>query len=140
MSGFLDTNVLLYADDDRFPEKALVARKLIKSVSADASAVVSVQVLQEFYSNAIKKLHAVPAVARSRVEEYAKLRVITPDAALVLAAIDLHRLDAISFWDALVVRSAQRAGCDVLYSEDLQHGRSWDGVRVVDPFRDEPRR
>jgi predicted nucleic acid-binding protein len=54
-----------------------------------------------------------------------------------LAAIDLHRLLAINFWDALIVRSAKQAGCAVLYSEDMQGGRDIDGVRIVNPFRSE---
>jgi predicted nucleic acid-binding protein len=53
----------------------------------------------------------------------------------VLAAIDVQRLLGVAFWDALVVRAAKKAGCAVLYSEDLQHGRTYDGVRVMNPFR-----
>ncbi|MBA2322243.1 MAG: hypothetical protein H0V89_13945 [Deltaproteobacteria bacterium] len=58
---------------------------------------------------------------------------ITPT--LILDAIDLHRLEPISFWDALIVKAAAHAGCAVLYSEDLPAGRTIAGVRVVDPFR-----
>jgi len=135
VSVFFDTNVLLYADDAHAARKAGIAQGLLTHALGSADGVLSTQVLQEYYENAVKKFRVPPDRARSRVSEYATMRVIAPDVALVLAAIDLHRLDAISFWDALVVRSAQRAGCDVLYSEDLQHGRHWDGVRVVDPFR-----
>ena len=53
----------------------------------------------------------------------------------ILAAIDLHRLHKLSFWDALVVRAAQQAGCTVLYSEDMQNARQVDGLRIVNPFR-----
>jgi predicted nucleic acid-binding protein len=53
----------------------------------------------------------------------------------ILAAIDLHRLHAFSFWDALVLRSAQQAGCRVLLSEDFLEGREIDGIQVVNPFR-----
>ena len=52
----------------------------------------------------------------------------------VLAAIDLYRLHTLSLWDALVVRAAQQARCVRLYSEDLQHGRRFGGVEVVNPF------
>jgi predicted nucleic acid-binding protein len=69
------------------------------------------------------------------VEIYAALTVLRPSVDDLLAAIDLHRLHELSIWDALIVRSARSSGCRVLYSEDLQHGRSFDGVVVVDPFR-----
>jgi predicted nucleic acid-binding protein len=52
----------------------------------------------------------------------------------VIAAIELHRLHRISFWDAMIVHAARLAGADVLYSEDLQHGAVLAGVRVNNPF------
>lgn len=53
---------------------------------------------------------------------------------MLVTAIDLHRLDVVSFWDSLVIRTAERAGCFVLYSEDLQHERRFGPVRIVNPF------
>lgn len=47
---------------------------------------------------------------------------------------NLHRLHQLSIWDGLIVRAALASGCRVLYTEDLQHGRSFDGLEVVDPF------
>ena len=61
------------------------------------------------------------------------IAIAQPD---ILGAIDLHRLHGIAFWDALIVRAAKRAACRVLLSEDLQHGWSVDGLRVVNPFRE----
>ena len=61
--------------------------------------------------------------------------VVILDVEDVLDAIDLHRLHQVSFWDALIVRAAKEGGCSVLYSEDLQDGRTIDGVRIVNPFR-----
>ena len=52
----------------------------------------------------------------------------------MLRAVDLHRLHALSFWDALIVEAAGRAGCEILLTEDLQAGRALSGLRVVDPF------
>lgn len=52
----------------------------------------------------------------------------------VIAAIELHRLNRISFWDATIVRAARLAGTDLLYSEDPQHGAILAGVRINDPF------
>ena len=52
----------------------------------------------------------------------------------MIAAIELHRLRQISFWDALIVHAARCAGAAVLYSEDLQSGAVLGGVRMVNPF------
>lgn len=134
MSVFLDSNVLLYADDADAGTRTEVARDLIRRVMADRTGVVSTQVLQEYYVNARRKLGLDGAAAKARVEVYLGFQVVTVTPRLVLDAIDLHRLDTLSFWDALVVRSAEQAGCDRLYSEDLQAGRRFGSLRVVNPF------
>ena len=90
--------------------------------------------LQEFYVNARKKLRLDGAAARARIEVYLGFDVVTVTPTLVLAAVDLNRLDSVSFWDALVIRAAEHAGCDTLFSEDLQAGRRFGPVRVVNPF------
>lgn len=134
MSAFIDTNVLLYADDLDAGEKTPIARELLRERLGQRSGVISTQVLQEFYVNATKKLGLDPAAAQARVELYGGLSVVLIDLELVLAAIELHRLELISFWDALIVRAAERADCDVLYSEDLQHGRRYGRLQVINPF------
>ena len=134
MSVFLDTNVLLYADDADAGPKTERARALLRRCMVDRTGVLSTQVLQEYYVNARKKLRMEGAAARARVELYLAFEVITISPALLLAAVDLHRLDSVSFWDALIIRAAEQAGCDTLYSEHLQAGRRFGGVRVVNPF------
>ena len=81
-----------------------------------------------------RKLHVDAGIARRKVELLAEFDVASPDVADVLAAIDLHRLHGINFWDALIVRSAKQSGCSVLFSEDMQAVREIDGVRIVNPF------
>jgi predicted nucleic acid-binding protein len=95
---------------------------------------VSLQVLQEYFVTATRKLHVDAVIARRKVELLAEFDVTSPDVADILAAIDLHRLHGFSFWDALVLRSAKQAGCSTLLSEDLQGNREIDGVRIVNPF------
>jgi predicted nucleic acid-binding protein len=131
---FVDTNVLIYADDSADPEKQGRARNLLRSALGDGSGKVSFQVLTEFFAAATKKLGLSSEEARRRVEIYSSLEVFRPGVADLLAAIDLHRLHQLSIWDALIVRSAQASGCRVLYTEDLQHGQVFDGVDVRDPF------
>jgi predicted nucleic acid-binding protein len=134
VSVFFDTNVLLYADDADAGGRTGIARELLRRSLAERTGVISTQVLQEFYVNARKKLRLDGAAARARIEVYLGFTVVTVTPALVLAAVDLNRLDAVSFWDALVIRAAEQAGCDTLFSEDLQAGRRFGPVRVVNPF------
>ncbi len=87
------------------------------------------QVLTEFIAVATRRLGLPAATVRRRVEFYASLEVYTPAVGDLLAAIDLHRLHQLSIWDALIVRAAQASGCRTLYTEDLQNGRRFDGLR-----------
>lgn len=133
--SFFDTNVLVYADDDDAPKKQRVARDLWHDHRRDGTGVVSLQVLQEYFVTVTGKLKHDPRKARRKVELLAEFDVATPEVGDILAAIDLHRLHGISFWDALILRSAHQAGCRVLLSEDFQGGREVDGIQVVNPFR-----
>jgi predicted nucleic acid-binding protein len=135
--SFFDTNILLYADDESAPAKQRRSRDLVAEHRRSGTGVVSLQVLQEYFVNVTRKLHVDPRIARRKVELLAEFDVAAPEVSDILAAIDLNRLHAFSFWDALVLRSAQQAGCSVLLSEDFQHDRTIDGVQVVNPFRPE---
>src|SRR5213593_1544170 len=133
--SFFDTNVLVYADDKAAPAKQRRALDLVAEHRRAGTGVVSLQVLQEYFVTVTRKLHVDARVARRKVELLAEFDVVAPDVADVLAAIDLHRLHELSFWDALIVRTAKQGGCSVLLSEDLQQQREIDGVRIVNPFR-----
>lgn len=131
---FVDTNVFVYADDEDAGKKRERAREVLAKLIPSGRAVLSTQILQEFFVIATKKL-AIPAEqARRRVEVLVQLDVVIVRPELVLGAIDLHRLHTISFWDALVLRCASAAGCTRLLSEDLNHGQTVDGVRIENPF------
>jgi len=131
---FVDTNVFVYADDRAARTKRVRARTVLSELVRTRRAVVSTQVMQEYFVAAIKKLGLPPERARIRVERLNRLDVVLIRPELILGAIDLCRLHALSFWDALVVRSASAAGCGRLLSEDLQDGQMIDGVRIENPF------
>jgi predicted nucleic acid-binding protein len=133
--SFFDTNVLIYADDKAAPAKQRRALDLIAEHRRAKTGVVSLQVLQEFFVTVTRKLGVDAQVARRKVELLAEFDVAAPDIADVLAAIDLHRLHGFSFWDGLIVRAAKQSGCRILFSEDMQHAREIDGVRILNPFR-----
>jgi predicted nucleic acid-binding protein len=131
---FVDTNIFVYADDRAARTKRVRARAVLSELIRTRRAVVSTQVMQEYFAAAIKKLGLSHERARIRVERLNRLDVVLIRPELILGAIDLCRLHALSFWDALVVRSASAAGCGRLLSEDLQDGQTIDGVRIENPF------
>jgi predicted nucleic acid-binding protein len=132
--SFFDTNVLVYADDKASPAKQRRALELVAEHRRAGTGVVSMQVLQEYFVTVTRKLQLDARIARRKVELLAEFDVAAPELADILAAIDLHRLHALSFWDALIVRSAKQAGCRILLTEDFQHQQEIEGVRVTNPF------
>lgn len=131
---FLDTNVLVYCDDESEPAKQQRALEVLDEHTRARTGVVSLQVLQEYFVTACRKLGLDAGSARRKVEIFAMLDVAEPKVNDILAAIDLHRLHGFSYWDALVLRMAKQAGCSVILTEDMQHGQMIDGVRIVNPF------
>ena len=133
---FVDTNVLLYAHDASETEKQPIARALLEDLWADRSGVLSTQVLQEFYVLATRKF--TPPMRRSEARElvalYATWPVVQVDVELILDATALEERAQLSFWDALIVEAARRAGATRLVSEDLQDGRRIAGMVVDNPF------
>jgi len=132
--SFFNTNVLVYSDDPRDPAKQATAIDLVLDHLRQRTGVVSLQVLQEYFVSATGKLKLNAELAKRRVEFFARFHVVEPNVGDILAAIDLHRLHGISLWDALIVRAASKSGCQVLLTEDMQHGQVFDGVRIVNPF------
>ncbi len=133
---FVDSNILIYADDHSASAKRDRARELIRELMSNGTGVLSLQVFQEYFAVATKKLKIPADGARQRIELLSRLDVVILAVEDILAAIDLHRLHGFSIWDALVIRAALNAGCRVLYSEDLQEGRRIDGLEIVNPFKD----
>jgi len=74
-----------------------------------------------------------PAAARI-IDDLAHWHVHAPAASDVLAAIEIHQRTGASFWDAMILRSAEELGCGTLHSEDLNPGQAYEGVRVRNPF------
>ncbi len=132
--SFLDTNILLYTDDADAPGKQARALALIAQLRRGGYGVISTQVMQEYFSAATRKLGLDSEMAKRKVELFARMDVAQIGRDDVLAAIDVHRLHKVAFWDALIVHTAGSAGCTVLYTEDLSHGQVLAGVRIVNPF------
>ncbi len=134
---FFDTNVLVYLFDADSPDKQARAREALQQALEHGAAVISTQVLQEFLVTVTRKLaRPLPAAeAETALRRLMELPVVQVDSDLILAAAVSGRRDRISFWDALILAAASTAGCDEVLSEDLQHGRSFGRLRIVNPFR-----
>ena len=131
---FIDTNVLVYANDSSSPDKQRRARQIVTDAFSDRRGCLSTQVLQEFFVVVTRKAGVPATNARAQALKLSELDSVVVDPALVMSAIDLHIIQKLSFWDALIVKSAAAAGCKRLLTEDLNHGQVIDGVVVENPF------
>lgn len=133
--SFVDTNVLVYAYDDGDRAKRDQARELVRAGIESGLGVISTQIMQEFYSAVTRKKRMPPLEAKTALREMDGFEIVTINPTLVLEAVDNSILNQLSFWDALVLTTAAAAECGTLYSEDLQHGQTILGVRIVNPFQ-----
>jgi predicted nucleic acid-binding protein len=133
---FVDTNVLLYAYDHSEAIKQRQAETLLTDLWQRRAGCLSVQVLQEFYVNATRKLSRPLklATAKEIVRDYSLWIVHLPTTNDLLSAIGLHEQYQVSFWDAMILQSALQLGCALLWSEDLNPGQSFAGLTVRSPF------
>lgn len=135
---FLDTNLFVYTFDAQAPAKARKALHLIQRAVDSGLGVVSYQVIQEFMNVALRRF---PHPLTAHEAEQYLLTVFRPLLAVQaslnlyyegLRITDKYRL---SWYDSLIVAAALEAQCETLYTEDLQHGRQIESVRIADPFR-----
>ena len=132
---FLDTNVLAYSIDSRFPEKQRKALDILRKAVVKRNAAVSIQVLTEFSSVALKKLGQSPSEIRQEVMVWAeRLVLVAPSVRHLTRALEIHAFCQISIWDALVVAAAEAGGCDTILSEDLGAGQRYCNILVENPF------
>jgi len=133
---FVDTNVLVYAEDRAHADKHRAARQWLRELWVRRLGRLSTQVLNEFYVTVTRKLAPAmpPGDARAEVRRFQRWQPWLVDQATVEAAWAVESRFGLRFWDALMVASAQQQGCRWLLTEDLQHDQAFDTVRVVNPF------
>ncbi|MFY7856626.1 MAG: PIN domain-containing protein [Rubrivivax sp.] len=138
MRPFVDTNVVVYALSGQDPAKQAVAQRLLAERGA-ARPSLSTQVLAETCSVLTRKLRWAPDDALAAVTLLKQLRVVALTPETQLDALRLAVEHRLSGWDAMVVQAALQAGCDTLFSEDLQPGRRFGSLEVVNPFAPQAR-
>jgi predicted nucleic acid-binding protein len=136
MRTFFDTNIIVYLFDDDAVDKKETASTLFQKEAYAGTALLSTQVLQEFYVVVTKKLQVPlePAVAEGVVRNLSLLPVIGIDSEKILSAIGRSQHMQLSLWDALIIETALAGGAVRLLTEDLQHGQNIDGLRIENPF------
>lgn len=132
---FLDTNILVYSLDQADAAKKAKCRELIRSLTAENRGVISTQVMQEFYVAATGKLGADPLLTKDIIRSLERFETVLISPSLIKEAIDCSIINRLSFWDALIIVSAESARCEILWTEDLNHGQIIRGVRVENPLK-----
>ena len=131
---FVDSNLLLYYVDPVNFRKQARATEWLEALWLAGAGCLSWQVLHEFYWNAVRKMLLEPARAREIVEDLAHWTPVDTTLGLVQQAWQWTDSAQLSYWDALILAAAQRAGARYLLSEDFQLDRSYDSVQVLNPF------
>jgi predicted nucleic acid-binding protein len=132
---FLDTNILVYCLDQSEVGKQRMCRKLIKGLTGEHTGVISTQVMQEFYVAATGKLGADPLLIKDILRSLERFETVIVSPMLIKEAIDCAIINRVSFWGALIIVSAESARCEVLWTEDLNHGQVIRGVRIENPMQ-----
>lgn len=134
----IDTNIFVYAEGVNSPAQAVEARKLIAGLPAEMI-VVPVQVLGELFNVLTRKGKFAPRRAAAVVADLSTAFPTADTSAVELAAgLELAERHDMNIWDAVILSASASAGCSILLSEDMQHGFTWHGVTVVNPFLEVP--
>ncbi|MFH2219309.1 MAG: PIN domain-containing protein [Pseudomonadota bacterium] len=132
---FIDTNILVYCMDKFDEKRQEKCRLLLTSLTEDQQGVISTQVMQEFYVAATNKLGADPLLTKDILHSFKQFEIVIVNPEIIYEAIDCSIINRISFWDSLVVVSAESARCEKLWTEDLNDGQILRSVQVENPLK-----
>lgn len=133
---FVDTNILLYSRDASEPEKQAIASARLAELWENRSGRLSVQVLNEYFVNATRKLNPglSPEEAWDDIESLSAWNPLPIDMTILTRCFAVQRRYQLSWWDSMIIAAAETAGCTRILSEDLSHGASYFGITVENPF------
>jgi predicted nucleic acid-binding protein len=134
MRTFIDTNVIVYANDDAEPEKQAKALDLVCGLLESGEGVISTQVLSEYAAVALAKLGQAEAVVIHQLHYLESMAVTLVQGDIVRRAVEISRLYGTSFWDSQIIAAAEASGCQTLLSEDLNPGQHYAQVICRNPF------
>lgn len=133
---FVDTNILIYSLDRSARKKQRIALALLDRLFVNRNGALSIQVLCELCSVAIRRLSLSSEVAEAVIQDLGVWTIHQPDHADVLRACKIQRQFSVSWWDNLLLNNAMELGCSVLWTEDLSHVQRYGSVTARNPFRD----
>jgi predicted nucleic acid-binding protein len=134
---FLDTNLFVYTFDGTAPVKAKKSAQLIRRAADTGEGIISYQVVQEFFNVAFRRFAQPMSVAEAEQYLITVLRpllAVPSSPAIYFAGLRIAEKHRIPWYDSLIVAAALEGQCEKLYSEDFQHGRKIEGVRIENPF------
>ncbi len=131
---FLDTNVVVYANDTRDERKQAIALDRVTGAMRGGYGVISTQVLGEYAVVATSKLGQDREVVMKQLSLLESLEVVQITPEIVKRSLEIQARYAIAFWDAQILATAEQARCELLLSEDLNAGQLYGTVRVENPF------
>ncbi len=131
---FLDTNLIVYANDRRDPAKQAKAVEVVTDAMRSGG-VISTQVLQEYAATAIAKLGQDVDVILRQLLLLETLEVVQMTPSLVRRSVELTQRYQVHFWDAGIIAAAEHANCSMLMSEDFSAGQRYANIPVQNPFK-----
>jgi len=133
---FADSNIFIYAYDPTEPAKQRIAKEVLLRSAIENGIVASTQVFSEFAAVLLHKMRPTPSDKEvgAALQSLSEIELIGTDRGMIFRAIEAHERYGLHFWDGMIVAAAERAGCRRIWSEDLNAGQSYFGVRVENPF------
>jgi len=131
---FIDSNIIVYANDFSNSHKQARAIEVIKYLMRTQAGVISTQVMQEYANVALTKLGQESSVVLRQLKLLEDLTIAPITTKTTRRAVELKITYHISFWDANIIAAAEMADCDVILSEDLNAGQLYAGLEMINPF------
>lgn len=135
MRKFFDTNVFLYAFLDQGSEKKNVAIKLITDAVRDGDGWISTQVIREFSNVMLKKSGKSVGEVKQALALFDKFKVIEDTVHLAVRALEVKERYGTQYFDSVLIVTAEKGLCDVMYTEDLNDGQEYCRVKSINPFK-----
>lgn len=132
---FIDTNIIVYANDSRNSEKQDKAIHLVKKLMVGGNGVISSQVLQEYANVALTRLKQQQDIVLRQLTLLESLETVLLEPALIRRAVEIRAAYKIAFWDACIISAAEYAKCDAIYSEDMNADQYYSGIKMLNPFQ-----
>ncbi|MEJ2055728.1 MAG: PIN domain-containing protein [Calditrichaceae bacterium] len=131
---FVDTNIIIYANDRRDKKKQLESITIIKQLLKNGNGTLSTQVLQEYAYVAVKKIGQSYNAVLRQLKILEAFEIINQSPDQIRRSIEIMHLYKINFWDACIISNAEQANCSIIYSEDFNTGQFYSGIQIINPL------